>query len=55
MPENNGAAEVSLSYSKTDGAKKVTIVISANEPLSMIDVVRTLSSVVTQILMTGKY
>lgn len=50
-------ASFEVKYSKTVGAKCVTIQIESldNKPLGMLDVLRALASVVSNILNTGKY
>lgn len=48
--------DYSVDYVKEVGAKKVTITIeSKTEALGMLDILRALSAVVSNILNTGKY
>lgn len=48
-------SEVDVKYRKENGAREVTVTIRSNEPLTMLDVLRALSSVISGILNTGKY
>lgn len=48
-------SDVDVRYKKEDGAKKVTITIQAEQGLSIMDVLRALSGIMTQILTSGKY
>lgn len=48
-------SDVDVKYTKDKGAKQVTITISCAEQLSIMDVLRALSSIMTQLLTTGKY
>lgn len=48
-------SDVDVKYKKENDAKDVTITIKAQHPMTMLDVLRALSSIMTQILTTGKY
>ncbi len=48
-------SDVDVKYKKENGSRDVTITIKSEEPMTMLDVLRALSSVISNILNTGKY
>jgi hypothetical protein len=48
-------SEVKVEYAKVKGANKVVVTIESDQPLDMLDALRALAGVVSNILYTGKY
>lgn len=48
-------SEIDVKYKKENEGRDVTITLRSPHPMTMLDVLRAISSIMTQILTSGKY